>query len=327
MILAKKAYPKIFSLTLALLIVATFLALHHKKKIKRLNKQLWHLTQEIHQKTQEIHQKKFIPPMHVQDITLKEKNGLILRLSGEDQGITQTLLKQAVWEPHIQNVFKKIITPGQRVVCLGAHIGTHALLISKLVGNRGHVFMFEPNPFTRSYLKENIARNQASNVTLYPFGASDKNGTIPFILRKKNTGDSLGAHVHGAQTWQEKDQQTIQIEIRMLDSLPELSNIHVLQMDIQGMEPEAIAGAEKFIAKNPNMIIIQEWEPSYIKDPEAYLNFWWQKGYQIARIIPNPSKDGPFIKELKNLEDVKALPILTSDLIIARQIPKTLLSS
>ena len=53
-------------------------------------------------------------------------------------------------------MFKNIIKPGMRVLDLGANIGFYTVLFSKLVGENGKVFAFEPDPKNFKYLEGNI---------------------------------------------------------------------------------------------------------------------------------------------------------------------------
>lgn len=61
-------------------------------------------------------------------------------------------------------IFKKEIKKGDTVLDLGAHIGYYTLLAAKLVGEKGKVFAFEPEPTNFALLKKNIKINNYQNV-------------------------------------------------------------------------------------------------------------------------------------------------------------------
>lgn len=61
-------------------------------------------------------------------------------------------------------IFKKEIKKGDTVLDLGAHIGYYTLLAAKLVGEKGKVFAFEPEPTNFALLKKNIKINNHQNV-------------------------------------------------------------------------------------------------------------------------------------------------------------------
>jgi len=51
-----------------------------------------------------------------------------------------------LYEPYATEIFKKIVREGDTVVDLGANMGYYSLLASRLVGEKGWVFAFEPHP-------------------------------------------------------------------------------------------------------------------------------------------------------------------------------------
>ena len=78
-------------------------------------------------------------------VLIKDKNNIDLLLMGKDYIVSRTIYNDKEWEAHLQNALKQIIKPNNKVLVLGGHIGAHALLISKLVGNDGKVSVFEAN--------------------------------------------------------------------------------------------------------------------------------------------------------------------------------------
>jgi hypothetical protein len=70
----------------------------------------------------------------------------------------------APYEPETTAVFLSLITDGDVVVDLGAHVGYYTLLAARRVGPEGRVFAFEPNPDNFRLLVKNIESNLYSNV-------------------------------------------------------------------------------------------------------------------------------------------------------------------
>src|SRR5215470_18743038 len=50
----------------------------------------------------------------------------------------------------------KHISRGQIVYDIGANVGLHTLLFSRLVGDQGQVFAFEPSPDTAALLRDHL---------------------------------------------------------------------------------------------------------------------------------------------------------------------------
>ena len=78
------------------------------------------------------------------------------------------------WEPAISKYMREAIRPGAVVADIGANIGYYTLLMSRAVGPAGRVYAAEPSPEIRARLEDSLARNAIANVTVIPFGISDR---------------------------------------------------------------------------------------------------------------------------------------------------------
>src|ERR1035437_4240958 len=75
-----------------------------------------------------------------------EINGCRLFLPGHDVGVSDNLRMEGAWEPEMTDEFKRLVRPGMTVLDVGANIGYHTVLASRLVGPKGRVLAFEPDP-------------------------------------------------------------------------------------------------------------------------------------------------------------------------------------
>ena len=71
-----------------------------------------------------------------------------------------------VWAPFLTRTILRSLRLGDIVVDAGASVGYHALLFARRVGDRGHVFAFEPEPVQFSLLKMNVEASGQPNLTL-----------------------------------------------------------------------------------------------------------------------------------------------------------------
>jgi len=137
-----------------------------------------------------------------------------------------------VWEPGVTALMRDTIRPGDVVVDIGANIGYYTLLMSRLVGPSGHVYAIEPAPEIRARLEAQLALNGLSNVTVIPYGISDRSERRSFHLSAANLGASrFGAALEdGAQGG---------LELRRLADVIHpsmLSRVRFLKIDVEGME-------------------------------------------------------------------------------------------
>ncbi|MDJ0533005.1 MAG: FkbM family methyltransferase [Xenococcaceae cyanobacterium MO_207.B15] len=71
---------------------------------------------------------------------------------------------------------------------IGAHRGYFTLNASRIVGNDGQVFAFEPLPRNISLLKKHLQFNNCTNVRLFEVAVSSKSGQKGFISRNSFVG-------------------------------------------------------------------------------------------------------------------------------------------
>ncbi len=246
-------------------------------------------------------------PKKYKGILVNDKNNFDILVMGGDT-VSEYILSTQEWEPHLQNALHQLIKPQDKVLVLGAHIGYHTLLISRLVGEDGKVLIFEPNPNTLKILRANIALNDIHNTILYPKAAFSENTTLSFVIPKKDSGQS-----HVKRPKDEQSSDLITVEAVKIDSLKEIDSIDVLQMDVEGVEDKAIYGATKLIDNSPNLIVFQEWSPSWMKDIDTYLKFWRSRDYKIAQITAT---------ELKEMTDTELKDSEQIDIVLAKDLEK-----
>jgi hypothetical protein len=72
-----------------------------------------------------------------------------------------------------QLFMRDLLEPGNTVVDVSAHRGSFALVASRLVGQRGKVVCFDPNPQNTEHLSRDIAANGIANIVVEADGLSD----------------------------------------------------------------------------------------------------------------------------------------------------------
>ncbi|MEQ9893624.1 FkbM family methyltransferase [Pectobacterium aroidearum] len=185
-------------------------------------------------------------------VTVKESNhGTFCGF--ENDYLFQMALTNGSNESHFEEIVNIILNETSNVLDVGANIGTHAILLSK-VAHKGKVFSFEPQSLVFSVLQNNIIMNHCSNVTAYRFAISNiDNETIsmePFsfkgdkinngALRIDNSGNFLGDLVLS----------------KKLDSF-NLPKIDFIKLDIQGSEIKALSGANDLISRDRPIIFVE----------------------------------------------------------------------
>ena len=138
---------------------------------------------------------------------------------------------RGVVEPH----------PGDVVIDAGAFYGETSLWFSRLVGDTGKVYAFEPFPDNIEVLRHNISNNiGVNNIEIITRGLYNRNGIYSM------TGISAVAAII------KQSQGEGNIQFITLDEFVEekhLDSVDFIKMDIEGSEIEAINGSSRTIAR------------------------------------------------------------------------------
>jgi FkbM family methyltransferase len=162
------------------------------------------------------------------------------------------------YETGTNNVIEKYVKSGDTVIEAGANIGSETIILSRLVG-KGHVYGFEPNPYTFERLKINKTINELTNADVYDYALGEKDSTIHFNIYPKGFCNA------GMSSKYESTPKTKKIEVtqRTLDSFVREKNIakvDFIKMDIQGAEMDLIQGAANTIAQHKPIIFTEALE-------------------------------------------------------------------
>ena len=178
---------------------------------------------------------------------------------------------------------KKIITPGQIVVDVGASIGIYSILLAKWVDKQGHVFAFEPAPDNVKLLRKTIELNQFDNITVTQKAISDKPGIAPFYLV-----DGISAHSlvdYGGSI------DKIDVEVESLDNFFQgyEKPIDFIKIDAEGYDFKVILGMQNIISKAQNLKIFVEFDPKRLiktgDSPQELLRFMQNNRFSVRDLM------------------------------------------
>jgi FkbM family methyltransferase len=223
--------------------------------------------------------------------SVKTIDDQIISVNPNDQYIGRDLINNGSWEPHIRNILKSVCTNGMTVIDIGANIGTHTILMSKLVGKEGRVYAFEPTKNHIEILFHNLMINNCFNTTVYPYGCGDKNEIMYADKRFLNTKISENFGAITLKTDSSIDDE--EIEIKSVDSF-NFSKIDVIKIDAEGMENKVINGMKETIFKYKPTIIVEIHNP----DLENMIKIFNSIDYSLRQIhytwdylaLPNKSQ-------------------------------------
>lgn len=223
---------------------------------------------------------------------LKSKNGKIIKkihgnpmiLDLNDLGISRELAVYGFHEYNSTSEVKKIITSGMKILEVGANIGYYAILETKLAGENGFLYAFEPSPFNFDLLKKNIELNGIKNAEIHrkAIGAENEMGKF-FIANKSN----LSSFIKRDDMDMYKNGKIVDVEIIKLDDYLKDKEVDFIRMDVEGYEKEILKGLEITMqTKHPKHFFIEihsdllHKKNSSAKEILDYLNKF---GYEVIK--------------------------------------------
>jgi FkbM family methyltransferase len=144
-------------------------------------------------------------------------------------------LYQSIYERTQLELVSRLIRPGDACVDVGANVGVYSVLDAAR-SRGGRVVAFEPSP-TFQRLSENLRRYPSA--TALNLGLSDRPGRLP--LSRAGT-DDIGA------SFRDGTSRDPEVPVARLDEVPEvraLERVDFLRIDVEGWEPNVMAGASR----------------------------------------------------------------------------------
>ena len=151
------------------------------------------------------------------------------------------------YERHMQRLFREHIRPGATVFDVGANAGFFTLLASKLAGDSGRVYAFEPLPRNLEFLERHIELNELANVHVESLAIAATSGEAHFRIAQHASMGGLS---------EEGDLRVVTASLDDLIATGRATRPDFIKMDIEGAESDALRGAKELLAGGPLTIAL-----------------------------------------------------------------------
>jgi FkbM family methyltransferase len=218
-------------------------------------------------------------------VVLIDVQGSKMYVDSRDIGVAPYLMQWGFYEKYETELFKKSIRKGMVVVDVGANVGYYTLMASRLVGEEGRVFAFEPEPQNYDLLCKNIKANGCRNVVAERNAVWRKSGEETLFLDKSN----LGGHSLVKANVMDKD-GSVCVKATSLDEYFGTLDCPVdfIKMDVQGSEMGVFEGMEGIMKQDCPLGIMAEFWPEGIRNsgvsPEVFLERLVRRRFDIYSI-------------------------------------------
>ena len=148
------------------------------------------------------------------------------------------------------------IKGGDTIFDVGATTGEYTIPASRLVGENGAVYAFEPEPACYACLVSNMVLHEARNVIAANAALSHKGGTLTLCSEPETvSGDTI---VKRRARW--KERRETQVEATTLDTFVaergNIPKIDILKVTVNGYDPNVLRGAKETLP-NVRLVVVQ----------------------------------------------------------------------
>lgn len=195
------------------------------------------------------------------------------RLYGDLPGIGRPIREGRPYEEVLLEHIYELNFSGT-AIDVGAHVGNHSLWLAAVCDLR--VVAFEP--LLTEQLRRNVQLNKLER-------------QIEYYSMALGECDALAIHSGQGRLFEHADGT---IPIRRLDDFS-LTDVSLIKVDVEGMEPEVLRGGETTIRRDQPMIFAEEWDDSTVWHERLaeVLEPW---GYVMTHLFTAPEAFTPMGK-------------------------------
>lgn len=241
--------------------------------------------------------------------------GHVLYVDPMDEHVSANIILDGVWENWVHKVVVSLVTPGARIVEVGANLGYYTVIMAGAAGPTGSVLTLEANPrLAEMVTRSALINGFASRVKVIAKAALDQPGAITFSISRRNSG---GGFVNPWGTHHYADGEELEVEAVRIDDL-DPGKVDFLRMDAEGSEAFILRGAEATLRANPDIVICMEWSVQQIGSRTSvpdFIDWMVGLGFKFWRIGYDSSLTAVTIQDLAGLDHC--------DLVVSRNTPQT----
>jgi FkbM family methyltransferase len=151
-----------------------------------------------------------------------------------------------------------LVKPGETVLDIGANWGLYSWRLARIVGPKGRVHSFEPDPSALRVLHK--IGSAYSNIRIHPVAISDQGGdahlNVPCFQQERL---SALASICPRTQYPAVTYESVNVSTERLDSIlaGEQQNISFIKCDVEGHEQQVLEGAQRILRSMQPSILIE----------------------------------------------------------------------
>ena len=189
-------------------------------------------------------------------------------------------------------MLRQVCKPGHVAVEVGSNIGTHTLVLARGVGPQGFVYAYEPQRVVFQSLCANLALNSIVNVDARHAAVGSEAGTLlvpdfDYTRHGNFGGIAINTFTQGRK-----------IPKVTLDGDLDLDRLHLIKIDVEGMELEVLRGADALIRRFSPVLYVENDRPEH---SESLVRHLMNLDYRLYWHLPALFNAENYYSEAENL--------------------------
>jgi FkbM family methyltransferase len=183
----------------------------------------------------------------------------------------QREMLEGAYDKFFFDYLAKLDLQGKTILDIGSHVGFHTLCFAEMVGARGRVLAFEPNPFNADRIEMIVSGNKdlAGRIEVFRCALSAADGEEDFVFSDHvDEGRSFGGFIDtadpiGAKEVYETERafRRMRVKTMRLDSVEAIAKgtlkPDIIKIDVEGAENLVLMGAETTLRKYRPLILLE----------------------------------------------------------------------
>lgn len=144
-----------------------------------------------------------------------------------------------------QIALQRFVKPGMVVYDIGAQAGFYTLFFSRLVGEAGRVYAFEPCPYEAHFLVNHVRINELANVRIVQAAVGERTGLVGMTIDRGMTQNQIC----------NRSESVLAVPAVTLDRSG-LEPPDLIKMDVEGAESLVLKGARDTLCNARPVVFI-----------------------------------------------------------------------
>jgi FkbM family methyltransferase len=188
------------------------------------------------------------------------------------------------YELEKQAALQRFVRSGMTIYDIGAQAGFYTLFFSRLTGEGGRVFAFEPCPYETRFLVDHVRMNSLTNVKIIQAAVGDR---TRFVGISTDRGSCQNQICDDSST-------ALMVPCVDLDSL-DLPPSDLIKIDVEGTESAVLEGAQRILREARPVVFVALHSNEQRRKCAAILRV---AGYTICDLQGQPVKGVPETDEI-----------------------------